>query len=534
MHQPMGTAMLDHVPATPPQSGPASPAPASAQQDLTVNVSAECHSAFFAGTPKIVVAACDATRWQTVERPAGLAFFRFELNDQGNGRIESFDSAAGGPDVSLTVPPAQCLGLLALSTEGKRQLDALAAWWSARMPGEIPDPIICSAETDADHALARFLADRLLREAASASRSIVGLRRDLAELREEHDAAQTVLTVLSLAVSRLQIPPLNCTLVLHPGGSTLGPDSEASGLRQRLPICSQGLAAVALHVAKGAAACPGRLLVSLKALESGVKLVTWSVPYDQLTSGWNFLEIPSVITGPKQTVEMVVRWDGASAGAPHISLSQQTVGDGIQLATERGRRVRYAMAMQLWTGVPGTRMSASAFARDGEAVPGPGEGRDLFVPTFRMAQAKLLQPQNLDLGFNILSTDSPGMIQLHPLAGTPLSHAVIPSACPPGMRRLIASVRTANPEGPLVEYAMMLTPLGVAPAFPADPLQPLPPGVIVSPWVSMPADTKGNVIIALDRPNDRPCDLHIATRVPPGSGDNFAWARWFGFHIQLA
>jgi hypothetical protein len=57
--------------------------------------------------------------------------------------------------------------------------------------------------------LSRFLADRLLRDVVVASRSIVSLRRDLAELREEHEATQTVLTLLGQAVARCQVPPLS-------------------------------------------------------------------------------------------------------------------------------------------------------------------------------------------------------------------------------------------------------------------------------------------------------------------------------------
>ena len=255
-----------------------------------MHVPAASHGAFFAGTPKIVVAARDAVRWRAVECPADVLFFRFMRDDRGTGRIDQLDTAEGAPSVGLALPPSQCLGLIALSADGKRELEALADWWSARTRGETPDVVMLDADTNLSDALARFLAGGLLRNALAASRTIVQLRRDLAELREEHETTHTILTMLGRAVSRWQVPPLSCELVLHPGSSALGPtrDGEAFGLRQRLPIPSQGLAAIALHMVKGTAVASGRLLVALNARESGVNLVTWGVPYDQVTSGWIF------------------------------------------------------------------------------------------------------------------------------------------------------------------------------------------------------------------------------------------------------
>ena len=192
----------------------------------------------------------------------------------------SWTRPEGAPSVGLALPPSQCLGLIALSADGKRELEALADWWSARTRGETPDVVMLDADTNVSDALARFLAGGLLRNALAASRTIVQLRRDLAELREEHETTHTILTMLGRAVSRWQVPPLSCELVLHPGSSALGPtrDGEAFGLRQRLPIPSQGLAAIALHMVKGTAVASGRLLVALNARESGVNLVTWGVP----------------------------------------------------------------------------------------------------------------------------------------------------------------------------------------------------------------------------------------------------------------
>jgi hypothetical protein len=40
-------------------------------------------------------------------------------------------------------------------------------------------------------------------------------------------------------------------------------------------------------------------------------------------------------------------------------------------------------------------------------------------------------------------------------------------------------------------------------------------------------------VLAPEAPLDEPCDLHLATRVPAGSSDAFAWARWRNVLVQL-
>jgi hypothetical protein len=51
--------------------------------------------------------------------------------------------------------------------------------------------------------------------------------------------------------------------------------------------------------------------------------------------------------------------------------------------------------------------------------------------------------------------------------------------------------------------------------------------------VSLPAGTVGSVILALEEAVLGLGDLHVATRVPPGMNDSYAWAQWKSIMVDL-
>jgi hypothetical protein len=291
---------------------------------------------------------------------------------------------------------------------------------------------------------------------------------------------------------------------------------------------------VALHFACGARRGDGKVRIALQACESNSVLISWTLPYAQLRQGWNLLELPSVVAGPRQTVDLQVRWEGGLAGAPQLSLSDQFVGRGgaAEIAgAEAGGR---PLAMQLWTGLPGSRLVASAQADGGEILASMAHGRQLFLSRRKLLEAELVGPHLPDLGFDLLWVPDDGSsLQLHPTGGH-VTQARIPMACPRGLTRLAAMVRTDNPEGPFVEYAMALAPAGRPLAIERDrPIEETPGAVAVSDWVRLAPATPGTAVLAPEAPLDEPCDLHLATRVPAGSSDAFAWARWRNVLVQL-
>jgi hypothetical protein len=405
------------------------------------------------------------------------------------------------------------------------------------VPDTVPELLRMTGVARADKLEQRVnaaLLERVVARQRAGDGRIHELQSALAELREAHEDTSSVLTLLREMLSGQNVAPLRSALVLHPGTATVGPPRDAGDfvVHQLLPIHSQGLAALALHIAAPRSRGNGRLLVRLLAVESASTLISWSIPYDQLHSGWNVMEIPSTIAGPRRSVQLALRWTGEGRGAPHVSLSDQLVGSAARAQIEGGRTLDRAIALQAWTGLPGGRITAAAFAQAGEAFPNTAGGRQVYVSPSRFTEARLLQPRNLKLSFEVLTLlDQNRVLQLHPIAGH-VSCAVIPAACPPGMKLAVATVKTDCPQAPPVEYAFTWVPSGRAATPGADGAMHAD-GARFSGWTRVPPNTVGSVMLALDEATDEPGDLYIATRVAAGSTDGFAWARWLDIRIDL-
>lgn len=502
----------------------------------SMTVAAAAHELLFKAGPKVIFAEIEGAQTRELSLPRWLQGFVFSVHD-GVGRLSTLNRSDGdAAPLALAVPPADCLGLLAFAAEGTSLLTACAAWFAENGPGSAPPVKLLGGRVDAERRMAvlEFLLGRMHGDQTAALRRNAELHRSLSELRESHESTQSVLFMMSDTLARHQLPAIECAVTLRPGGATVHPSGDGkrgTAIRQRLPVSSQGLAAVALHVTMGARFGKGRLLVRLTALESGSQLISWAIPFEHLRPGWNFLEIPTVVAGPRQTVELEARWDGDLRAAPQLSLSGQFIGTEGCPDMDGGPRLRNPLAMQIWTGLPGARRISSAFADPADLQRTILSGRQLLLSPATLSHTRLVAPQE-SVGFDVLTFKSDGRaLQLHPVAGQ-ISHAVIPTAIPAGTRRVSAAVQTDNVEGPWVEYAMMLAPAGARASFPTAET-PISAPVLMTEWVSLPPGTLGSLILALEEPILGVGDLHIATRVPPGMSDSYAWAQWRSVMIDL-
>jgi hypothetical protein len=513
----------------------AAPGRSQAEQPIaTLAVTRPAMERFYGGGLKLMVARGDAARWRTIALPPAIA--AFVVDREGDQAIVArLGDEPGAAAVATKLPPGECLAAIAFSDDTARDLEAFCAWWARQVPDTVPELLrVAAARADKlEQRVNASLLERVVARQRHSDARVHELQSALAELREAHEETHTVLAGLGDVMAGQDVPPLRSALALHPATVTVAPPREAGefAVRQRLPIHSQGLAALALHVAMPRTRGDGKLLVRLLAVESQTTLISWAIPYDQLHSGWNLLEIPSVIAGPRRSVDLMVRWAGDSRGAPHLSLSEQPIGRPACAQLEGGRTLDRAIALQLWTGLPGARRTASAFAQVG-GEGGLSSGRHLHVSAARLAEARLVAPANVKLGFDILTMhDQRRVLQLHPVKGH-CSVAAIAAAVPPGVQLITGAVKTDSPQGPPVEYALAWAPAGKPVVLKPEGV-PHGQGVRFSGWSLVPPNQFGSIVLAAEEATDEPGDLYLFTRVPSGVADAYAWARWFDLRLDL-
>ena len=110
--------------------------------------------------------------------------------------------------------------------------------------------------------------------------------------------------------------------------------------------------------------------------------------------------------------------------------------------------------------------------------------------------------------------------------------ARLPAALPAKARRLTATIKTENPGGPLVEYAL----LALAPRTPYKTV--LTKGRLngyqggFSGWLPIHADFATQIHVNLAQPAATPLDLYLATRLADGEAAEAAQARWLEFVVD--
>jgi hypothetical protein len=103
---------------------------------------------------------------------------------------------------------------------------------------------------------------------------------------------------------------------------------------------------------------------------------------------------------------------------------------------------------------------------------------------------------------------------------------------PANARRLTATIKTENRDGPLVEYAL----LALAPR--AAYRQVLTKGLLnghqggFSGWQSIHPDFATQIHVSLTQPATTPLDLYLATRLAAGEAVEEAQARWLEFVVD--
>ena len=224
------------------------------------------------------------------------------------------------------------------------------------------------------------------------------------------------------------------------------------GLTQLLPVASQGLAAIELHAAAGAPGADGALTVGIATCEDGRMLGEWEIPYPAVPDGWMFLDLPEIDIMPRQSAVLTVIWSTRSGRPPQLSLTALQPVPESRVGGAGAEESRRSLALRLHIGLPGSRRVAHPFHIGVMRQPHVSRlGRRLAPSVLRRFAEIDGAPDREPL---VSFVEDAAAIELRPVNGG-VTVAKLPSALPPTARRLTATIKTEDPAGPLVEYALL-------------------------------------------------------------------------------
>jgi len=440
------------------------------------------------------------------------------LLGEGNAwRLES-----GGRETRLASPPALCLGLLGASDAGMATLAEFATW-VATCGSAVPAPLRLTADNlpAATAQVAKASIAVLLQQAALLT-STLG---SLATLRAVRDDQQQRLSTLEAFLARRNTQPFELAFSEPPDDAqaelALGGAGGAAQVCQLLPVSSRGVAGIALHVAV-APPDAGALEVTLTSCEDDQLCGAWTVPPEQLSTGWLVLGLDAALVGLNRSLRLCVR-PATPGGRAALSLGRQqplpmfraTAGpDGAALADR-------SLAFRVWAGLPGLTPPAHAIDRlpDGAAPLMGFSELPIDARGLRLAAA----PKEPFKGDRVLPLVHEAAIAVHPPRHG-ITIALLPGALAAETILASAEVSLGNAQSAPVQVA--LAALVDLAAVQAAAASGGPPGIGWSGWTSVVADSQAQIRLSMPAGPGPPRDLALLARMQEPGSNAFAWTKF--------
>src|SRR5205823_3115448 len=163
---------------------------------------------------------------------------------------------------------------------------------------------------------------------------------------------------------------------------------------------------------------------------------------------WIFLDLPEIDIAPRQSVSLTAVWSTLSGKPPQLSLTHLQPIPEVQVSAAGNEETRRSLALRLHIGLPGSRRLAHPYHIGVRQQPHPnGLGRRL-APSALQGCAELDPVPGRQPLVSLLEDSA--AIELRPVNGR-MTVAKLPGALPAGARRLTATIKTEDPDGPLVE-----------------------------------------------------------------------------------
>ncbi|MGC2204094.1 MAG: DUF6212 domain-containing protein [Stellaceae bacterium] len=451
---------------------------------------------------------------------------RFELHRAGAERE--------GAGIPVKQPPTFCVAMLAFSAAGKKQLEALRDLWSSGAEGFLPEVTFVDVAAGPDAATAQvygLVFDAIAGLHGASAARLLALQRQYTAFRIVHDQLQNAFDTVENFLARSQLAPIWLAFACEPTEHKVGPHKPVRPFRlsQLLPVPSQGLAAIELHTTAATSQAEGVLALSAQTCEDNRILGEWAIPYSAVPDGWIFLDLPEIDIAPRQSVLLSVGWNTQSGAPPLLSLTQLQPVPESRVRITGGEDNQRSLALRVHIGLPGSRRVAHPFHIGVRTQPDTARLGRRLAPSLLRQFAELDPLPDGEPRVKLLEDGA--ALEVRPVNGS-MTVAKLAGAFPAESRRLTATIRTADPEGPLVEYALLALapPAAYKPVLTKGQLNGHAGGF--SGWLPIHPDFATQIHLTLPKPSAKPLDLYLATRLAEGQTAESAPARWLDFLVD--
>jgi hypothetical protein len=488
------------------------------------------------GEFKIIVPAADLPLVVSICRLSSSIALYTSARGSRPGQFEIYRAGVpgGGTRMPLIQPPTLCLALLAISLSGKKELGGLRELWSVGAEGFLPNVTFVDIAAGPDAATAQvhgLLFDAISGIYGSAAARLLTLQRQYTAFRIVHDQLQNAFDTVESFLARSQLPPIWLAFACEPTESAVGPHGAEAPFRltQLLPLPSQGLAAIELHAVPGDLDAKGLLSVSAATCEDGRILGEWGIPYEAVPEGWIFLDLPEIDITPRQSVLLTAIWNSQSGRPPKLTLTYLQPVPESRVCIAGGAEHRRSLALRLHLGLPGSRRVAHPFHIGVMRQPHLGHLGRRLAPSVLRRCAELDPLPGHEPRVRLLEDST--AIEVRPVNGG-MTIAKLPGALPAKAQRLSATIKTEDPAGPLVEYALLaLDSRGAYKKVLSNGRLNGQPGGF-SGWLPIHPEFATQIHLTLPEPATKPLDLYLATRLAEGQAAEAAQARWLEFVVD--
>ena len=375
-------------------------------------------------------------------------------------------------------------------------------------------------------------------------------RNRLVRLAQDRALTMRRLTIYRRANEELQNAFLSLERHLPPGANA--PDlvfaderrsSEARvtlgwgspGLSQILPVSSFGISAISLSFFGIAPRAGALLRVHLSSLEDQRVIDRWSIPLEQLKTGWTMLALTRTLVGPSRTLDLRLDLDGQadSAVSLHLGTVQPIETFRVRNAATNLPMVGSGVAMQIWCGEPfgAGANQPNTIAADVQRDAG-GSGHFEPLAASLLEKVKRVNSDDAQFPFDPVSFVSyrTGITCHPPVAGRTTASLPLPAGC--AVRAFTADVEIGNDKSSPVDFAVAIASdeerarLLFEGTAPADT-------EAVSAWTSVAHGTPVT-LTALRRADTAPATAFVATRMSQPGNNDFAWARFRNIAIAAS